>query len=326
MGGYMTKRILLADGDIIAFRCAAANESRSIKVTHKVTGQVTEHAHRTAFKEHIKDKFDIDEFDIEDVREAEKISFAYNAINTTIEALKKSCECDEVEVYLSGKTNFRDSLPLPTKYKSGRENLDKPVQLGECREYLKKKYKCFIADNKEADDDLTIRSYELRKQGNVGIVASIDKDAYGTDIWLYNWTKMDKPIRIQGLGFLELDEKKVLRGQGRLWYYAQWVKGDPVDCFKPCEISGKKFGDVGCYNLLADCKTDKEAVEAVYKQYKTWYPKEPIVYSDWQGIEQSKSLIELMDVYAACSHMKRSEDDVFSTEKLLNNLGINWKE
>lgn len=317
-----TKRILLADGDIIAFRCAAANESRSIKVTHKVTGQVTEHAHRTAFKEHIKDKFAIEEFDIEDVRTAEDISHAYHAINTTIEALKKSCECSEVEVYLSGKTNFRDNLPLPSKYKGLRDGLDKPVQLKECREYLKKKYNCFIADNKEADDDLTIRCHELRKQGHIGIVASIDKDADGTDIWLYNWTKMDKPVRIKGLGYLELDDKKVLRGQGRLWYYAQWVKGDTVDCFKPCEVSGKKFGDVGCYNLLKDCKTDKEAVQAVYNQYKTWYPTEPIVYKDWQGNEQAMTRIEFMNLYASCAHMLRWEGDKFDTKALLERLQI----
>jgi len=318
----MTKRILLADGDIIAFRCAAANESRSIKVTHKVTGQVTSHAHRTAFKEHIRDEFEVDEFEIEDVREAENISFAYNAINTTIEALKKSCEASEVEVFMSGKTNFRDSLPLPSKYKGTREGLDKPVQLEQCREYLKNKYKAKIAVNKEADDDLTIRAHELRKQGDIGIVATIDKDAYGTDIWLYNWTKMDKPIRIKGLGFLELDEKKVLRGQGRLWYYAQWVKGDTVDAFKPCEVAGKKFGDTGCYNLLKDCKTDKEAVQAVYNQYKSWYPSEPIVYKDWQGNEQSKTLIEFLDLYASCCHMLRGDDDKFDTKSLLEKLEI----
>ena len=320
----MTKRIALLDGDLIAFRAAAANETRSIRVTHKLTKQVTEHAHRTAFKEHIKGKFELEEFDIEDVREAEKLSFALNAVNTTVEALQKSCDADSVEVFLSGKTNFRDALPLPTKYKGAREGLERPVQLSECRDHLRNKYKAKEAVNKEADDDLTIRYYELAKQGDIGVVCTLDKDADGTEVWLYNWNKMKEPVRIKGLGYLELDDKKVLRGQGRLWFFAQWVKGDPVDCFKPCEVAGKKFGDVGCYNLLAQCKTDREAVQAVYNQYKAWYPVDPIKYTAWDGTEQEKTLFEFMDMYAACCHMLRFEGDRICTKTLLDKLKIEY--
>ena len=114
----------------------------------------------------------------------------------------------------------------------------------------------------------------------------------------------------------------MLRGYGRLWLFSQWVKGDVVDCFKPCEVAGKKFGDVGCYNLLAHCKTDKEAVQAVYNQYKAWYGVEPIKYTAWDGSEQEKTLIEFMDMYAACCHMLRFEGDVFDTKKLLDKLEI----
>jgi len=163
------------DGDIISFRCAAANESRSIRVTHKVTGQVTEHAHRTAFKEHIRDKFELDEFDIEDVQTAEDISHAFHAINTTIDALKKSCEASAVEVYLSGKNNFRDELPLPTKYKSGRSNT-KPLQLQECRDYLQHKKHAIIVDNYEVDDKIAMRCFEGLKSKQKVIACTIDGD------------------------------------------------------------------------------------------------------------------------------------------------------
>ena len=45
-------------------------------------------------------------------------------------------------------------------------------------------------------------------------------------------------------------------------------------------------------------------------------------YVDWTGTKQSKTVIELMDMYAACAHMKRFKDDVFNTEKLLAALNI----
>lgn len=317
----MTKRIALIDGDVIAYRAAAANETRSIRVTHKVTGQVTEHAHRTGFKEHIKGLFEVDEFDIEDVQTAEDLKFALHAVKTTIEGLCATCEADEYEVFLSGKTNFRDDLPLPSKYKGSREDNIRPLQLKECRDYLVKHHEATHAVDCEADDVLAQRAYECLKSGDVGIVCTIDKDAYGVESWLYNWTKMDKPVRVTGLGSIELDDKKVLRGIGRKWFYAQWVKGDSVDCFKPSELSGKKFGDVACLKLLGGCKTDKECVEAVYKQYKTWYPG-VVKYTCWEGKQHTTDAIGLMDLYAACAHMKRFQLDVFNTKKLLDKLGI----
>lgn len=317
----MTKRVACIDGDIVAFRCAAANESRSIKVTHKVTQQVTEHAHRTAFKEHIKGLFEVDEFEIEDVQRAEDIKFAFHAMKTTIEGLCKTCDADEYEVCLSGATNFRDDLPLPTKYKSNRTDNIRPLQLKECREYLIKHHEASVSQGQEADDDLAARAYAGLKQGVVNIVVTQDKDANGVEGWLYNWAKMDKPILIKGLGEIHLDDKKELRGIGRKWFYAQWVKGDSIDCFKPSELSGKKFGDVACFKLLGECKTDKECVEAVYKQYKAWYP-EPVTYTAWDGTEHTKDVIEIMDMYAACSHMRRFEGDVFSTKKVMDKLKV----
>lgn len=315
------KTILIIDGDILAFRCSAANETRSIKVTHKVTGQQTTHAHRTAFREHIRGSFEESEFDIDDLQTCEDLSHAYHAINTCIDAWMTKCEADEYEIYISGKGNFRDSLPLPSKYKGTRSGNTKPLQLQECRDYLVKKHKAQPVDSMEADDKLAHRAYEGFKEGTRNIVISLDKDSYGVESWLYNWTKMNQPERIKGLGEIELDSEKKLRGKGRKWFYAQWAMGDPVDAFKPSEIAGKKFGDVGCYNLLKDCTTDKECVQAVYDQYCKWYP-EPVTYAAWDGTEHTKNVIEIMDMYAACAHMKRFPDDIFDTKKLLDKLEI----
>ena len=316
-----SKTIAVIDGDIVAFRCAAANESRSIRVTHKVTGQVTEHAHRTAFKAHIGNDFSIDEFVVEDVQNTEDISHAFHAINTTIRALKESCKASKVEIYLSGKNNFRDELPLPAKYKSGRSDI-KPLQLKECRDYLLKQKGAIIVDNYEVDDRLAMRCYDGLKAKQKIIACTLDGDQNGVAGWMYNWNKMDKPKFVNGLGEIELvKDNKDFDGYGRKFFYAQWVLGDSVDAFKPSELANKKFGVVAMYKLLAECKTDKECVEAIYNQYKKWYPN-PITYTAWDGKEYTKNVIEIMNMYAACAHMKRFEDDVFDTEKLLNNLGI----
>lgn len=321
----MTKTIAVLDADIISFRCAAANEKRSIKATHKVTGQEIVCPHRTALKEQIKDLFTIDEFDIEDIREAEDISHALHAMNTSIEALKKSCEADEVEIYLSGKDNFRDFLELPNKYKGSREGSVKPVQLAECRDYLVKKKGAIIVNGREVDDILAQRNHEsLKSKGKFKAIAcTLDGDQQGVMGWMYNWNKMFKPKLVQGLGSIKLvKDGKDFDGYGRKFFYAQWILGDSIDDFKPCRISGKKFGVVAMYNLLKDCKTDKECVQAIFEQYRKWYPDEYTEYVDWQGNKQKKTVIELMDMYAACAHMQRFDGDLLSTKTILDRLGI----
>lgn len=318
----MTKRIAIIDGDLIAYRAAAANETRSVRVTHKVTGQVTEHAHRTGFKEHIKGIFEADEFLIEDVQTPEDIKFALNGAKSSIKSLCDACEADEYEVYLSGKTNFRDALPLPTKYKSSREGGIRPMQLKECREYLVKHHEAFHAEGCEADDKLAQRCYEGLRSGDITIACTIDGDQNGVAGWMYNWNKMSAPKLVSGLGSIELiKDNKDFDGYGRKFFFAQWVLGDATDCFKPCEIAKKKFGVVAMYNLLKDCNTDRECVEAVYKQYKTWYPG-VVEYTCWEGKQHTTDAIGLMDLYAACAHMVRFPGDRIDTRKLLTKLEI----
>lgn len=319
----MGETVLIIDGDVVAFRCAAANESRSIVATHKVTGQATEHAHRTAFKEHIKGSFEADEFDIEDVQTAQDLRFALHAVKTTIDALCKTCGADSYEVYISGESNFRDRLPLPTKYKSNRVGGLRPLQLKECREYLVDHHCATAAVDCEADDVLAQRAYEAAGEGNRHIIATNDKDAYGVASWLYNWTKMTEPLLIEGLGQIALDEKKKLRGHGRKWVYTQICLGDSVDAFKPCELSGKKFGDVSAFKLLGDCTSDKECVEAMVKLYKGWYP-EPVTYTAWDGTTHTKDWIQLMQLYADCVHMRRFTGDQLNIEKMLKKLKIEY--
>lgn len=318
----MTKTIAILDADIIAFRCAAANETRSVKATHKITGQVINCPHRTALKEQIKDVFEIDEFDIEDLRTPDDITFAYNAMNTCIKAFKQSCGASAVELYISGKDNFRDNLPLPTKYKSNR-TAAKPVLLQECRQWLIDKKKAVVVNGREVDDILAQRCYEGLKQGIKTIAVTNDGDQNGVAGYMYNWTKMNEPKLIKGLGEIWLNDKRNdFDGHGRKFFYAQWLYGDwNVDRFKPSELSGKKFGVVAMYDILANCKTDNECVQAVYDQYVEWYPK-PVTYKAWDGKEHTKDVIEIMDMYAACAHMMRFENDHFDTKQLLNKLEI----
>lgn len=317
----MTKTIAVIDADIVAYRCAAAAETRSIKAVHITTGQEIKCAHRTSLKEQIKDTFEIGEFEIIDVQTPEDIANAIHAMNTCVDAFKKSCKADKVELYISGKDNFRDSLPLPSKYKGNRTGL-RPLHLAKCRDYLIKNG-AEVINGSEVDDMLAQRCYEGMKSRDKVIAVTNDGDQNGVEGWMYNWTKQFEPKLIKGLGEIHLTEnRKDFDGYGRKFFYAQWVYGDwNVDRFKPAELSKKSFGVVALHKLLENCKTDRECVEAVYKQFKSWYPAE-VVYNDWTGKQHTTDAIGLMDLYAACAHMLRFDGDVFDTRALLTKLQI----
>ena len=61
----MSKPICIIDGDLLAFKASAANETRGIIALHKPSGRTKSFKHRTELKETIGDKFPIEDFDID---------------------------------------------------------------------------------------------------------------------------------------------------------------------------------------------------------------------------------------------------------------------
>jgi hypothetical protein len=115
--------------------------------------------------------------------------------------------------------------------------------------------------------------------------------------------------------------EKIIKGKGRAFLYYQIVFGDPVDAYKPCELAKAKFGEIGAYELLKGATNDKEALEAIVRQYKVWYP-EPVTYRCWKGELHTKNWLEIMQMYADCAFMRRYEGDRLDMGKLLTKLGV----
>lgn len=313
--------LVVIDGDILAYRCAAAIEKNTVEATHKETLQVVTFDTATAFKEWARDTKD--DYTLEPKKEAEDVSHAIHAMKGTIERIVKACEVDSYHIVVSGEDNFRKHLPLPTRYKDNRKATVKPIHLKACKDWLVEKKGAEVAEG-EADDALVGYAYDGYVNKKRVIQATLDKDGNGNAGWLYNWHNMDKPELIEGLGYLELVEHPTyvdVKGKGRLFLYFQMVFGDPADCYKPCELAKTRFGDKGAYKLLSHCKTDKEAVTALVQQYKKWYPK-PVTYKAWDDTLHTKNWLEIMQMYTDCAFMQRWEGDRLDVKQLLVKLGI----
>lgn len=323
------KVIVLFDGDVLAYRAAAAIEERSIKVTHVPSGKTKPFKTRTEFKKMMKEKGKEDQaldeaiYKIEDVQVAEDVSHALHILKTQLNNICTDLWTEEYKIFISGKQNFRDDLPLPDKYKGQRTDMIRPVHLQEAKMYLYKNHPCEVSDYAEADDYLIFRGYEYVKQGYNVILVTVDKDANAySGLSVHDYTQpfpCTKPIPEFG-GIRDTGKK--IAGDGFMFYCFQMLFGDPVDNYKPCKLAGLKYGEVSAYNDLKDCRTEKEALKKVIEVYQEWYPKE-FEYTDWCGeIHSGQTYKDMLQLFHKCVRMKETEDDDLDFEKFCKRFGV----
>lgn len=323
----MSERVLVLDLDTPIYASSSVCEKRSIVVTHTPTGIQKQFENRTAFKDLLEQKAKLDkikDYTVEDIQEPEDVSHGCQILKCMVKNIQAAVQADSTLFFVSGKNNFRDSIELPRRYKSSRENTLRPLLLKDVKQYAISKFQPYICDGEEPDDVIIYRSYELKKQGYTPIVSSIDKDCLAySGLLLFNQDHPERGIiELPGFGSLWVDAKDKVRGNGFLWFCFQTLNGDSVDTFKPSELSGKKFGEKSAYKLLSACKTEKEALEVVLKQYKTWYP-ETVTYTAWNGIKYTKDYVQIADMYFKCCRMKTTADDKLDFIEFCKQYGVN---
>ena len=315
----MSKRFNYIDGDLIAYKASAAAEERTIIAKH-VNGSEYSFKNRTAFKEAIPES-KRENYTIIDVQTPEPVENIYHTVKVMAQGISERSGCgNDFRLVISGKTNFRDNIPLPTKYKGNRADTLRPIMLNDARQYIQHAMKGIVSKDMEADDVLSIFAYEGFKNGDTIIQSTIDKDATQCQGWLFNWDKMTEPKYIKGAGNLVYEDGKV-KGEGIMFLLYQVLHEDQADGYKGSDLANVKFGAKGAFDILSKAKTVKEAFSLVYNQYKTWYP-DNVAYTAWDGTAQNKSALEIVEMYWQCARMLRWKGDNLSFEDMLNTFDI----
>lgn len=316
-------KVLILDGDSIAYRCAAAGEQRTIEVTHKPTGIKKSFKHRTEFKKSMEErgKEITDDFVVEDKQEPEPISYVLNTIKNHIDRIEREVQPSETIIFAGEQFNFRTELPLRKKYKGQRSAL-RPVHLKEAKSYLHNKYKAVEACGYEVDDACSIAAYDALRSGNQAVMFFYEKDQYQLDgvTLLYDEDMGFRYETVPKLGELRL-EKSSVKGLGLKFLAYQWICSDPVDNYCAYDLSSVKFGPKSAYNVLNDCKNEQEVLSAVSNQFKKFYP-EPFEYTDWTGKTQQGDWLKMMQLYYFCAKMMRSSNDKLDCLDLFEQYGV----
>lgn len=327
----MSKRLLIVDGDLVAYRHAAAAESRTIIAKHLDSGREKEFKTRTELKKFLKDKgmeFKTEDYAITDLQHPLDISFALSTVDQAIAKLQEVTWCDDVEIYIGSGKTFRHALALPTPYKDNRTDNIKPVHLAAVRSHLRRKYKAKVVDNGlEVDDVVTIRAYECLQNAQEAVLASVDKDSYQCQgIALYNWTDDDPHIHsIPSVGHLRKVKKTTtttIKGDGLMFLALQVLSGDKADTYLPYELSKVKYGPTKAMKVLEVCKTEQEILRVIISEFKMLYP-EPFSYTDCHGVlHEEADWFDMLQLFWSCAYMKRSWDDPSSFVQFAAERGV----
>lgn len=368
----MTK--LLFDYDPILYECGFIGETRHVKVVHRESGDSHEFANRTLFYGHWKKKAGgwlaefnkgrseekqrhADEFDYTDVQVPGEIKNCLNVMKSTIQGIKEASGADSYYGYSGKGDSFRLGLSTVLKYKGNRDGALRPVFLDDLKEYLIKSHGCKLVQGIEADDACSIDSYDSylkwkksKDEKDKLILAYVDKDYLQCAAHLLNTNKQDGIDSYgNGLGWLGIVERqsssgktvREVKGRGRLWLYQQVLDGDSSDNYCANSASSMEWGEMSAYNLLKDCKTDKEAFEALVQGYKTLYPasKTIIGWRGYEGGDRKAALlpnaqefgIEIDWLYMlqenmTMAFMLRRLGDKIDVKETLDKLGVQYKE
>lgn len=325
--------VCLIDGDLIAYKCAAAAEKRKVLITHKNSGKSKEYKTRTEFKKFLEGKgieFNKDDYEFEDKQYPENFIAVQKSMQAILNKIRNNTFADKLEIYLGGGDNFRHELHLPLAYKRNRSDMLRPVLLDQARQYLIDSHKAVLVEGEETDDVVTWRAYEVLEEGGFPIIVTADKDAnQSSNCGVLDWTKDElEVITIDPVGHIDkiaITSGKTTRydykGTGLKFLAYQVLVGDNADTYCGYDLSKNRYGAAKGYNALVDCTTEKEIIETLISEYKKLYP-EPITYTDVHGKEHTKNYLEILRMYWKCACMKRTKDDDLLFDDFINKLGV----
>ena len=193
---------------------------------------------------------------------------------------------DEIEIFITGENNFRDTLfPMYKKSTGRQEHRDNRGELyEEAKEYAKSI--CTVSHGNEADDDIIIAWYNNKnKRNHVTTIATIDKDMKQVSGWHYHLVSSD-------LTYVTPDE-------ARRNFFTQLLTGDTVD-----NIPG--LHGVGPVKAKRIVNSSNDCYQAVIDAYKSYH------IGNWK---------DEINLQGALIWLQRGVDQTFDIELTKNKRG-----
>ena len=275
----------LIDGDIILYRCGFAAQSKIYNLSlPSYLGEIPKFKYKKDMlawkKENGQENSD---YSVVVDTVIEPVENALNNVKTVLTEIKsflsKRFGEVELEVFLSGKSNFRDDVATIKVYKGNRDPLHKPHWYNEIKEYLRSVWIAEEEEHQAADDILA------KLQSNNTCIVTTDKDLDQIAGWHYNWVKDI---------LYEVSVEQAIHSK-----YIQILTGDSTDNIEG--IPG--VGPVSAEKCLEWCSSIDDYEQAIKEEYEHFFTqnKKGVEKSNeycmtWDEIlEETRQLITLGD-------------------------------
>jgi hypothetical protein len=153
---------------------------------------------------------------------------------------------DTWQLFLTGKTNFRNDIAKTAPYKGNRTQ-PKPAHLPAVRKHLVKHWNACISEGEEADDAIAIEATKLQGRS---VIISVDKDFLQIEGHFYNFVKKQH--------FFITKEEAIKN------FYKQILTGDAADNI----IGIRGIGPVKAERLLQDVVDEEEMYRICIEAYE----------------------------------------------------------
>ena len=89
------------------------------------------------------------------------------------------------------------------------------------------------------------------------------------------------------------------------------------------QFFSRKYGEKSYYKDFKDITNEKELLSKWWDKWCELLP-ERIVYTDWKGVEQNLSRLELAEMMFKCAYMRTSPNDNTTFKSLLGKYGVEY--
>jgi len=158
------------------------------------------------------------------------------------------------EVFLSGSTNFRNTVATIRGYKANRTKA-RPAHYAAIRDYMVREWGATVYEGLEADDALSIQQWAEDEMNPTTIIATIDKDLQNVPGLQYNYGKKESYY--------------VSMQQATVHFYRQLLTGDTTDNIPGVYRCGQKTAE----KLIKEEMEEREMYEVCLAKYNEMLEK-----------------------------------------------------
>jgi len=258
--------VAIIDADPIVYACGFAGEHHTYYLTVK-----GEHGPRATFDYKTEMKrwateagLDEDQWDYEDMLDVEPLANVLSTAKKRLHSIIDNTGATSTRLFLTGGKQFRKEI-YP-EYKANRPST-KPFYYKEIREYLIDTWEAEVIDVFEADDACATLQVALKGKS---VICTIDKDLLQVPGRHYNYDTGEEHF-VNNFGHIEINfARKVVKGWGRKFFYAQMLMGDATDNIKGIP----KVGPATAFDIMEPINAEQEARDAVLAAYNKHYGEE----------------------------------------------------